>query len=98
MQVTDELMDKLARLSMLDIAADERESLRGDLERMIGFVARLQELDTSGVAPLMHMSRAVNVLREDEPGGMLNPEEALANAPHTDGRYFLVPKMIKKTE
>ncbi len=98
MQVTNELMDKLARLSMLDIAEDERETLRSDLERMIGFVARLQELDTGGVTPLMHMSRATSVLREDLPGGMLSKEDALANAPNTDGSYFLVPKMIKKTE
>jgi aspartyl-tRNA(Asn)/glutamyl-tRNA(Gln) amidotransferase subunit C len=98
MVVTDSLIDKLSRLSMLRFNDEEREEIRGDLQQMIGFVDKLSELDTSGVEPLLHMSQTVNVLREDIPGEMLKREEALQNAPNHDGAYFKVPKVIKKPE
>jgi aspartyl-tRNA(Asn)/glutamyl-tRNA(Gln) amidotransferase subunit C len=98
MQVDDALVEKLARLSMLSINGDEREQIKNDLQKMIGFVDKLKELDTSGVEPLLHMSENVDVLREDIPGNMLSREEALQNAPDHDGTYFKVPKAIKKGE
>lgn len=97
MQVDDALIDKLSRLAMLQFTDAEREAIKADLEKMIGFVDKLKELDTSGVAPLLHMSDNVDVLREDVPGQMLSHEEALQNAPTHDGIYFKVPKVIKKT-
>ncbi|MCH5720601.1 Asp-tRNA(Asn)/Glu-tRNA(Gln) amidotransferase subunit GatC [Niabella hibiscisoli] len=63
---------------------------------MIGFVEKLNELDLKDVEPLMHMSEEINVLREDEIKGSASRDEALQNAPETDGRFFLVPKVIKK--
>jgi aspartyl-tRNA(Asn)/glutamyl-tRNA(Gln) amidotransferase subunit C len=98
MQVDDALLDKLSRLSMLDFDATEREEIKADLEKMIGFIDKLKELDTTGVAPLLHMAGEVNVLREDLPGGMLSQEEALQNAPLHNNQFFLVPKVIKKDE
>lgn len=83
---------------MLDFDAAEREEIKVDLEKMIGFIDKLKELDTTGVAPLLHMSGEVNVLREDLPGGMLTQEEALQNAPLHNNQFFLVPKVIKKDE
>lgn len=96
MQVTDALIDKLANLSMLQFDAAEREGIKTDLEKMIGFIDKLQELDTTGVEPLLHMSNAVNVLRRDVPGPMLGQAQALKSAPHHDAQYFQVPKVIKK--
>lgn len=96
MQVNDALVDKLATLAHLQFDAAEKEALKSDLQKMIGFIDKLQELDTAGIEPLMHMSDAVNVLRPDVPGQMLSKEEALCNAPHHDERHFLVPKVIKK--
>lgn len=98
MQVDDALIDRLSRLAMLSFGEEEREAIKGDLEKMIGFVDKLKELDTAGVEPLLHMSETANLLRPDVPGGMLSREEALQNAPHHDGSYFLVPKVIKKPE
>lgn len=63
---------------------------------MIAFVEKLNELDISGVDPLLHMTDEVNVLREDEVEGSVSREEALKNAPDHDGIYFKVPKVIKK--
>lgn len=97
MQVNDALIDKLAQLSLLHFNEAEKETIKGDLQKMIGFIDKLQELDTTGVEPLMHMSEEVNVLRDDTPGKMLSREEALRNAPHHDEQYFKVPKVIKKS-
>ena len=96
MQVDDALIEKLAQLSMLQFNAAEKEEIKADLQKMIGFIDKLQELDTTGVEPLMHMSDEVNILRDDAVGYMLSRSEALQNAPHHDAYYFKVPKVIKK--
>lgn len=83
---------------MLQFSAEEREELKTDLEKMIGFVDKLKELDTTGVEPLLHMAGEVNVLRDDVPGDMLSQKEALQNAPLHNDQFFLVPKVIKKGE
>lgn len=96
MHVDDALIEKLSRLSMLRFNEEEREQIKTDLEKMIGFVDKLKELDTTGVEPLLHMSDNRDVLRDDIPGNMILREEALQNAPGNDGIYFKVPKVIKK--
>lgn len=98
MQVDDALIDKLSRLAMLDFDDAERSEIKADLEKMIGFVDKLKELDTTGVEPLLHTSPEVNVLRDDVPGNMLSKEEALRNAPLHNENFFLVPKVIKKDD
>ena len=98
MQVNDALIDKLSKLSMLQFNDEEREEIKSDLEKMIGFVDKLKELDTTGIEPLLHMAGEVNVLRDDVPGPMLSQDEALQNAPLHDNGFFLVPKVIKKDE
>lgn len=96
MQVNDALIDKLSKLSMLQFSDEEREAIKIDLEKMIGFVDKLKELDTTGIEPLLHMSNNVDVLREDIAGTMLSREDALENASKHDDFYFKVPKAIKK--
>ena len=98
MQVDDALIDKLSRLAMLEFDPAERSAIKSDLEKMIGFVDKLKEIDTTGVEPLLHMSGAVNVLREDNPAGMLTQVQALQNAPLHNEQFFLVPKVIKKDD
>lgn len=95
MEVNDALVDKLAHLSRLDFNDAEKAEIKQDLQRMIAFVEKLKEADLSGVEPLLHMSPEVNVLREDVVQGSVSREEALRNAPGTDGVYFKVPKVIK---
>ena len=96
MQVDDVLIDKLAKLAMLQFDDEERAEIKSDLEKMIGFVDKLKELDTTGVEPLLHMSNNTDILREDIPGNMINREQALQNAPLHNEQYFKVPKVIKK--
>ena len=96
MQVDDALIDKLSKLAMLQFNDEERTEIKSDLEKMIGFVDKLKELDTTGVEPLLHMSNNTDILRQDIPGNMINREEALQNAPLHNEQYFKVPKVIKK--
>jgi aspartyl-tRNA(Asn)/glutamyl-tRNA(Gln) amidotransferase subunit C len=96
MEVNDKLVDKLAHLSRLQFNESEKAEIKNDLQRMIGFVEKLNELELDGVAPLLHMSEEVNVLREDEIKGSVSREEALKNAPLHDEQFFKVPKVIKK--
>jgi aspartyl-tRNA(Asn)/glutamyl-tRNA(Gln) amidotransferase subunit C len=96
MEVTEAMIDKLAKLARLSFNAQEKSEIRTDLERMIGFVDQLRALDLEGVEPLMHMSEADNVFREDLVKGEISLEEALSNAPAHDDQFFTVPKVIQK--
>src|ERR1700748_835558 len=97
MEVNDALIDNLSNLARLEFNAAEKEEIKKDLQRMIHFVEKLGELDTTGVEPLLHMSPQTNVLRDDGLQVSVSREEALANAPATDGTYFKVPKVIRKS-
>jgi aspartyl-tRNA(Asn)/glutamyl-tRNA(Gln) amidotransferase subunit C len=96
MEVNDALVDKLSQLARLKFGEEEKQQIKNDLQKMISFVQKLNELDTSGVEPMTHMTSEVNILREDEVKGSITREEALKNAPVHDGMFFKVPKVMKK--
>jgi aspartyl-tRNA(Asn)/glutamyl-tRNA(Gln) amidotransferase subunit C len=96
MEVNDALVDKLANLARLKFNDAEKQEIKTDLQRMIIFVEKLNELDLEGVEPMLHMSDEVNVLREDKIKGSVSRSEALKNAPSHDEQFFKVPKVIKK--
>jgi len=96
MEVNDLLIDNLAKLSHLSFSEQERKEIKADLQEMISFIEKLKEVNTDGVTPLLHMSSNVNILRDDVVQGSVNRNEALKNAPDTDGTFFKVPKVIKK--
>ena len=96
MEVNDLLIDNLAKLSHLSFSEQEKKDIKADLQEMISFIEKLKEVNTEGVEPLLHMSTNINVLRDDVVQGSVSREEAVKNAPETDGTYFKVPKVIKK--
>jgi aspartyl-tRNA(Asn)/glutamyl-tRNA(Gln) amidotransferase subunit C len=96
MEVNDSLIDKLASLARLSFEPEEKERLKQDLQKMIAFVEQLQVLDTEGELPVLQMSTNTDVLREDELQNGISREDALRNAPVTDGVFFKVPKVIAK--
>lgn len=96
MQVDDKLIDRLAMLSRLNFEEAEKQSIRDDMQKIIGFVEKLNELDTTGITPLRHMSTVVNVTRPDVLKGSVSREDALANAAHHSEEFFKVPKVISK--
>lgn len=96
MEVNEAMVDKLASLARLKFDDTEKESIKNDLQKMIQFVEKLNELDTTGVDPLLHMSGNINVLRADEVKGSISREDGLKNAALHDEYFFKVPKVIKK--
>jgi aspartyl-tRNA(Asn)/glutamyl-tRNA(Gln) amidotransferase subunit C len=96
MEVTEQMVDKLAHLARLSFSDAEKQAVKQDLQSMIVFVEKLQELDTTGVQPLLHMGNNTNVLRSDVVKGSVTRKEALLNAPIKDEQFFKVPKIIKK--
>ena len=95
MEVNDKLVDKVAHLSRLKFDDLEKESIKKDLQSMIAFADKLNELNLDGIEPMIHMSDEVNVLRDDEVKGSISRSAALKNAPEHDGKFFKVPKVIK---
>jgi aspartyl-tRNA(Asn)/glutamyl-tRNA(Gln) amidotransferase subunit C len=96
MELNKEMVAKLAKLAQLEFNPAEAESIRNDLQQMIGFVEKLNEIDTEGILPLTHISKTENSLREDVVQGSVDNETALSNAPERLEQFFTVPKVIKK--
>lgn len=96
MKIDVKMVDNLAQLSRLHFEDEAKESIRTDLEKMVAFVEKLREVDTTGVEPLLFISDAANVLREDIVQGSVSRTEALSNSPVNDPVFFKVPTVIKK--
>ena len=94
--IDDKLITDLSRLAKLKFDASKAEKMKEDLEKIIGFVDKLSEIDTTGVEPLIYLSEEVNVLRTDEIANEVSQESALKNAPQKDSDYFKVPTVLKK--
>ena len=97
MQLNNETIAKIAHLARLEVSEAEKETLLKDMNKILSFMEKLNELDTSGVEPLIYLSDDINVLREDEVKQEITLQEALQNAPNQDGQYFKVAKVIDKS-
>lgn len=91
-----ETVEKIAHLARLEVTETEKESLLNDMNKILSFMEKLNELDTEGVAPLVYLTDEVNVFRNDEVKHEITVEQALQNAPKQDGKYFRVAKVINK--
>jgi len=96
MTIDKETVDKVAHLARLELADSEKETMMQDMGKILDFMAKLNEVDTSGVEPLVYMTDEINMLREDAVKQEITHEEALKNAPKHDENYFLVAKVIEK--
>lgn len=88
-------VEYVANLSRLRLSEDEKRKFTGQLAAILGYIDKLNELDTSDVEPMAHASVAHNVFREDENPKSLPRDEALANAPDKLDGFFRVPKVIE---
>jgi aspartyl-tRNA(Asn)/glutamyl-tRNA(Gln) amidotransferase subunit C len=95
MTIDEQTVDKIAHLARLQLAADEKKGMIKDMNKILGFMDKLNEVDTTGVEPLVYMTAEPNVLREDVVKQEITTEEALQNAPDHDENHFLVEKVIK---
>lgn len=94
MHISVQDVEHIANLAKLSLSEDEKIEYSKQLGDILEYVEKLNELDTSDVEPLSHVMEVTNAFREDEPGESLPREEALANAPKSDGEFFVVPKVI----
>jgi aspartyl-tRNA(Asn)/glutamyl-tRNA(Gln) amidotransferase subunit C len=86
---------KVALLARLKLTDAELDLFASQLGQVLGYVGILNEVDTSAVEPLAHAVELENAFREDEIQPSLSREEALANAPKSDGKSFLVPAILE---
>jgi aspartyl-tRNA(Asn)/glutamyl-tRNA(Gln) amidotransferase subunit C len=95
LKLSNEEVKHIAKLSRLALTEDEAAEYASQLSQIIEYVEQLNNLDTSCVEPTSHVMRLDNVLVDDIPGTSLPREEALRNAPDTDGKFYRVPKIIE---
>jgi aspartyl-tRNA(Asn)/glutamyl-tRNA(Gln) amidotransferase subunit C len=96
MDINNETIDSLAELAKLEFSIIEKESLKKDLNSIISYFEKLNEVNTDNVEPLIFMTDEVNRLREDVVIQNTSKQEALLNAPAKDSDYFRVPKVLDK--
>lgn len=94
MSVTNKDVKYIASLAKLNLREEEIEHYTGQLNQILGYIDKLNELDTTSVEPLSYPVEASNVFREDEPMPSVTTEEALKNAPDKTDEHFIVPKVI----
>jgi aspartyl-tRNA(Asn)/glutamyl-tRNA(Gln) amidotransferase subunit C len=94
-EITDKTVEKIARLANLQLAQDESGRFAGQLEKILGFIHTLNQLDTTGVAETAHAQPLQNVWREDVVVSGLEREAAIAEAPDGQEQGFRVPRIIE---
>ncbi len=94
MSVTIRDVDHVAALARLRFTPQETETLRGELNTILDYMAQLNSIDTGGVEPLAQVVELHNVFRDDVPVPGVSREEALSNAPARTDAFFTVPKVI----
>lgn len=95
MSVTKEDVHYIAELARLRLGEKEAERIQEDLNQILGYMRKLEELDTTNVEPLEHVLDMEFRTRKDEPKAPLSHEDAMKNAPDADSDYFRVPKVIE---
>jgi len=103
--VSEQDVSYVADLAHLELTPEERERMLKDLNSILGYIERLNELDTSDVEPMAHVAGRYGTARDHKFGYAMRPDEllpclphedAMQNAPQTDGIFFKVPKVIEK--
>ena len=96
MEIKDELIDHLSNLAKLSFTGKDKDNIKKDLNQIVGFMNKLNELDTTGYEPLIYLNQEENRLREDIVTQALNKDDVLKNAPKKDSDYFRIPKVRGK--
>jgi len=94
MKITHEEVRYVADLARLDLDESAVEKFAGQIDEILAYIDKLNEVDTEGVDPTSHAIFLTNAFREDEPAPHLQRDRALANAPEQEDGCFVVPKII----
>ncbi len=89
-------IDKVAELARLNLKTEEKSKLGKDLGAILDYVKKLEKLETRNIEPTSHVLDLENVYRKDEVKPSDAADKALAHAPHADGRFFKVPKIVQR--
>ncbi len=92
--ITPEDVQYVAGLAQLILDEETQAHMARDLADILTYIEKLNELNTDGIEPMMHVLDMRNVYREDEVGTCLTREQAMSNAPAGDGDYFIVPQIL----
>ena len=95
MKLTRESVQRVATLARLRLTGDEESALTAELDYILGYMEKLNELDTSNVELFSHVVDNPDALREDKVSNQPNADTLLANAPERDETFFRVPKIIE---
>ena len=90
--ISDETIEYVGILAKLELSDEEKEQAKKDMESMLDYIDKLNELDTEGVEPMSHVSPVQNVFREDEVVNGDDRENMLRNAPQKKEGTYMVPK------
>ncbi|MFV0465556.1 MAG: Asp-tRNA(Asn)/Glu-tRNA(Gln) amidotransferase subunit GatC [Lachnospiraceae bacterium] len=93
--ISDETMDYVGILAKIDLSDEEKEHAKNDMGRMLDYIDKLNELDTTGVEPMSHVFSVNNVFREDIVTNGDNSEAMLKNAPEVKNNSYKVPKTVE---
>ncbi|MBF45616.1 MAG: Asp-tRNA(Asn)/Glu-tRNA(Gln) amidotransferase GatCAB subunit C [Flavobacteriales bacterium] len=96
MKIDQKLIEKIAKLSQLNLNKEAKIKMEKDLNKILDFVDKLNNLNTDNVEPLVYINEEVNKLRKDDFVNHLEKENALKNAADKDSDYFKVPRVVKK--
>ena len=90
--ISDETIEYVGILAKLELSDEEKEAAKKDMGRMLDYIDKLGELDTTGVEPMSHVFPVQNVFREDVVTNGDESEQTLVNAPGEKDNMFVVPK------
>ena len=90
--ISDETIEYVGILAKLELSDEEKEAAKKDMGRMLDYIDKLGELDTTGVEPMSHVFPVQNVFREDVVTNGDESEQTLANAPGEKDNMFVAPK------
>jgi aspartyl-tRNA(Asn)/glutamyl-tRNA(Gln) amidotransferase subunit C len=93
--LSPEQVEHVAQLAQLALSEEEKERFRDQLSSILAYAERLQQLDTSSIAPTATVLPLENVMREDEPQPSLPLGDVLANAPAAEENCFRVPVILE---
>ena len=94
MKISSQEVEYVAHLARLEITDAEKEKFTSQLNNILLYIDKLNELDTKGVEPMSHAIAVTNAFREDKILNSIGTEQTLANAPDARGEFFRVPKVI----
>jgi aspartyl-tRNA(Asn)/glutamyl-tRNA(Gln) amidotransferase subunit C len=87
-------VEKVSLLARLKLSDAELQTLTAQLAQIVGYIEQLNELDTENVEPMAHAVEISNIFRDDQPRPSFDRGAMLANAPHADGEFYLVPAVL----